>query len=66
VGALIRRAEAMKGDEGKKLLDEAGRVFRKISWAGLIEVAGEDREESQRLRRQYREWKETYFNRAPR
>jgi hypothetical protein len=66
VGALIRRAEASTGDGGKKLLDEAGRVFRKISWAGLIEVAGEDREESQRLRRQYREWKETYFNKAPR
>jgi tetratricopeptide (TPR) repeat protein len=63
VGALMKRAEA--GSElADQLKEEAEAVFGRISWTRLVEL--EDREESQRLRRQYRAWKSLYFNRAQR
>jgi tetratricopeptide (TPR) repeat protein len=66
VAALIRRAEAAANETAARpLLDEAEGVFRKVSWTRLVE-ATRDPEESGRLRRQYREWKERYFTRVPR
>ncbi len=64
MGALIRRADARKGEPGRSLLDEAEKVFRTVTWTRINELGDEDREESQRLRRLYREWKETYFSRG--
>jgi hypothetical protein len=66
VGALLARAQAATGDGSRALFDEAEAVFKKVSWTRIVELGNEDREESQRLRRQYREWKEQHFNRIPR
>jgi hypothetical protein len=66
VSALLGRAEAVTGDDQKTLRAEAEKVFQKISWSRLVESTTDDRGESQRLRQQYREWKDLYFNRIPR
>ncbi|MGH9360453.1 MAG: hypothetical protein ACRD2T_00945, partial [Thermoanaerobaculia bacterium] len=66
VATLLHRAEPAAGDPRAALRAEAESVFGRISWTKLVELAGEDREESQRLRRQYRQWKEQHFSKLVR
>ena len=63
VEALLRRWELRKGDDKEALFKEAESVFQSISWTRIAEMASEDKNESQRLRSRYKEWKVRYFNR---
>ena len=53
--------ERLKAPYGR-LLEEAEKLFRTISWTRLVDLADRDPEESARLLRQHREWKERYFH----
>jgi len=66
VAALLKRAESAGGEPNGPLRREAEDVFESISWTRLVEIADQDREESQRLRKLYRLWKDRYFNRLSR
>ncbi len=66
VAALLKRAEGGGGEPNGPLRREAEKVFEAISWSRLVEIADQDRDESHRLRKLYRLWKDRYFNRLPR